>query len=102
VKKLTRVMIVACCSAAIPAMAADRTGDQVVGAVCSNCHGSGVMGAPKVGDTAAWAPRISKGTPTLHNHAIKGYNSMPARGGCPDCSDAELSSAVDYMVSKSK
>lgn len=77
-------------------------GQQIVTQVCSMCHGSGMMNSPKLGDIAQWAPRIEKGIDTLHDHAINGYNMMPARGGRPDLSDDDIKSAVDYMVSLAK
>lgn len=79
-----------------------RSGEQVYGATCVACHGSGAMGAPKIGDAAAWAPRIDKGMDMLLNHAINGFNLMPARGTCADCSDDELKNAIEYMISQSK
>jgi cytochrome c5 len=92
-------------AAAAPAAAgggAPRTGDQVFGAVCTNCHTAGVMGAPKFGNKGDWGPRISKGKPTLYTHALNGFNMMPAHGTCMTCSDAEIKAAVDYMVSKAQ
>ncbi|PTQ88358.1 c-type cytochrome [Agitococcus lubricus] len=77
--------------------AAPRSGEQIYTAVCAGCHGAGVMGAPKYG-TADWAPRKAKGKATLYEHAIKGFNSMPAKGGCAACSDEEIKNGVDYMV----
>lgn len=77
--------------------AAPRTGEQVYTAVCASCHGSGLMGAPKYG-TADWGPRKAKGLATLHDHALKGFNAMPAKGGCAACSDEEIKNAVDYMA----
>jgi cytochrome c5 len=77
-------------------------GQQIVTQVCSMCHGSGMMNSPKLGDIAQWAPRIEKGIDTLHDHAINGFNMMPARGGRPDLSDDDIKSAVDYMVSLAK
>ncbi len=79
--------------------AAPRTGEQIVQAVCSGCHGAGVMGAPKIG-TADWTPRNAKGKPMLYDHALHGFNMMPAKGGCAACSDDEIKNGVDYMVSK--
>lgn len=84
-------------AAAPAAGGAPRSGEQVYTAVCAGCHGAGVMGAPKYG-TADWAPRKAKGLATLHDHAIKGFNAMPAKGGCAACSDDEIKAAVDYMV----
>ncbi len=79
--------------------AAPRTGEQVYTAICSGCHAAGVMNAPKFG-TADWSPRKAKGKPTLYDHALHGFNSMPAKGGCAACADEEIKNGVDYMVSK--
>jgi cytochrome c5 len=70
--------------------------------VCKTCHAAGVAGAPKLGDKAAWGPRIKTGMPALYNSAIKGKNAMPAKGGNPSLSDADVKAAVDYMVAASK
>lgn len=59
-------------------------GAQIVTQVCSMCHSSGLMSSPKLGNKADWAPRIEKGVDTLYNHAMNGFNMMPARGGRPD------------------
>lgn len=85
-----------------PARAA-LTGDQVVTQVCTACHGSGVLNAPKIGDAAAWKGRLATqgGLDGLSAAAIKGIRSMPARGGDPDLSDAEVHSAVELMLKKS-
>ncbi|WP_439646415.1 c-type cytochrome [Moraxella oblonga] len=77
-----------------------RPGDQLYKAICSTCHDSGLLGAPKVG-TADWTPRIAKGKATLYDHAINGFNAMPARGGA-DISDDEVKNAVDYILSQAK
>lgn len=80
-----------------------KSGADVFGSVCTGCHSAGVMGAPKFGDKADWAPRIAKGADTLHQHAIQGFNGkMPPKGTCMACSDAEIIAAVDYMISKAK
>ena len=95
--------------AAIPAapptakVTAAASGESVYKASCSACHATGVAGAPKAGDKAAWAPRIAKGAALLHEHALKGFNNvMPAKGGNPALSDADVKSAVDYMVAQAK
>lgn len=77
-----------------------RDGKAVYDAICQTCHASGVLGAPKVGDAGAWGPRIGKGKETLYNHAINGFNAMPARGGA-DIPDEEVQNAVDYMMEQS-
>ena len=66
--------------------------------VCSSCHGIGMLGAPKYGSKADWAPRIKKGKQTLYQHAINGYKAMPPKGGQPSLSDADVKAAVDYML----
>ncbi len=73
---------------------------------CAACHAQGVAGAPKIGDAAAWAPRVEKGVDALYENAIKGYTGeagmMPPKGGFAHLSDDEVKSAVDYMVENSK
>ena len=66
------------------------------------CHASGAAGAPKLGDVAAWAPRVAAGNDTLYSNAIGGFKGMPAKGLCFDCSDDEIKAAVDHMVSNSQ
>jgi cytochrome c5 len=80
---------------------APASGDQAFTKVCSACHGTGVNGAPKVGDHAAWGPRIAQGKEALYTHAIAGKGSMPPRGGTT-WPDATIRMAVDYMVSLNK
>jgi len=77
------------------------SGDQAFTKVCSACHGTGVNGAPKVGDHAAWGPRIAQGKEALYTHAIAGKGNMPARGGTT-WPDATIRMTVDYMVSLNK
>jgi len=68
---------------------------------CSACHTSGVAGAPKIGDAAAWGARIKAGPATLYASALKGKNAMPAKGGNPSLTDAEVQAAVNYIISQS-
>ena len=81
-----------------------RDGATVFGTVCKACHETGVAGAPKIGDKAAWAPRIAAGKPTLYEHALQGYQGktgvMPPKGGRTDVPDDLVKQAVDYMVSQ--
>ncbi|MGH8221362.1 MAG: c-type cytochrome, partial [Woeseiaceae bacterium] len=37
------------------------TGPQVYNEACIACHGTGIGGAPRLGDGAAWGPRIAQG-----------------------------------------
>lgn len=88
---------------ATPAAAAagPRAGDEVYNAHCAACHGTGVAGAPKVGDGGAWGPRAAQGMDTLMTHATNGLNAMPPKGTCAACSADELKGAVEYMLSQS-
>ncbi len=76
-----------------------RTGDAVYNTYCMACHATGAAGAPKAGDKAAWEPRIAQGEDVLLTHALNGFNGMPARGTCMDCSDDEIKAAIDHMLS---
>ena len=76
-----------------------RDGESIYKAICSTCHDAGLVGAPKTG-TADWAARAAKGKATLYDHAINGFNAMPARGGSPDLSDEEVKNAVDYILAQ--
>jgi cytochrome c5 len=86
--------------------AADLTGEQVYNQACVACHGAGVAGAPKLGDKAAWAPRIAQGMETLHAHALQGYQGkagyMPPKGGRTDLSDQSILNGVDYIIAAGK
>ena len=75
----------------------ERSGEQIVQAACASCHQTGVGGAPRIGDRAAWIPRATKGYDIVVRSAIKGHGGMPARGGMADLTDSELRSAVTYM-----
>ena len=74
--------------------------------VCAVCHGAGIAGAPKVGDKAAWTPRIAQGLATLDKHAIEGYQGsagiMPAKGGRADLTDELIKASVAHMVAQSR
>jgi cytochrome c5 len=88
------------------AAAEDLPGETVYNQACVACHGAGIAGAPKLGDVAAWAPRIAQGIDTLHTHALQGYQGkggyMPPKGGRTDLSDQSVINAVDFIVEASK
>ena len=88
--------------AAGPAPSADdlAKGEKVYTATCVACHAAAVLGAPKFGDKALWAPRIAQGKDTLYSHALNGFKMMPPRGGNAALKDDEVKAGVDYMVSK--
>jgi cytochrome c5 len=87
-------------AASIPANVDLAHGKQLFNTVCAACHQTGVAGAPKLGDKAAWAPRIAQGFDTLVEHALKGYKAMPPKGGAVNLPDQEIISAVGYVVSE--
>lgn len=81
-------------------------GSEIFGHLCTACHTSGASGAPKL-EKAAWAARVAEGIPTLVSHAINGYkgpdgNQMPAKGGNPSLTDAQVEATVKWMVSQIK
>lgn len=78
-----------------------RSGAQVVKAKCGDCHLTGKDGAPRIGDRDAWIGRTSKGLDAVIASGIHGRGAMPARGGWPDLSDAEMRAAVIYMFTES-
>ncbi|OUS27634.1 cytochrome c5 family protein [Gammaproteobacteria bacterium 45_16_T64] len=84
------------------APAAAPSGKDTYQAKCFACHGTGAAGAPKLGDKDAWAPRIAQGIDVLYSHAISGFNAMPPKGACGDCSDDSIKAVVDYLVENSK
>lgn len=88
------------------ANAGEDKGKAVFDGTCVACHGSGVAGAPKIGDKGAWKNRIAQGKDALYQHALKGFQGktgfMPAKGGNTALPDADVKAAVDFMVSKAK
>jgi cytochrome c5 len=88
-----------------PVAEAPKTGKEAFEKICTTCHTPGLAGAPKIGDRAAWAPRIAQGKETLYQHAIAGYTGeagvMPARGGS-GWPDDVIRMAVDHMLDLNK
>ena len=77
-----------------------RAAEEIVNSVCAACHQTGAAGAPKIGDKAAWAPRLSLGLDGLLKSATAGKNAMPPKGGA-DLTDNELARAIVFMANKS-
>jgi c(7)-type cytochrome triheme protein len=84
----------------VPARVAGPSGKAAYQAACATCHTTGIAGAPKLGDQAAWAPRVKAGSAALYVNAIKGKGAMPAKGGNAALQDAEVKSAVDFMLAQ--
>ncbi len=100
-KKMTAIALgLAMMGMTAAANAAD--GQAVYRQACFACHDSGAAGAPKLGDKAAWAPRIAQGKDALYHSALNGKNAMPAKGGRMDFSDEDVKAAVDFMVSQAQ
>ena len=78
--------------------AAGRSGADVYTLRCHVCHEGGLNDAPKIGDAAAWQPRLEKGMDELLRTTKEGLNLMPAMGTCMTCSDTELRAAIDHMT----
>lgn len=74
-----------------------KSGEEVFKAQCAACHATGVAGAPKAGDTAAWAARIATGLEALVNSALRGKNAMPPQAG-GDFDDVEIARAAVYLA----
>ena len=79
-------------------VAAGRTGEAVYNLGCAACHTAGLAGAPMLANQAQWEGRLEKGLETLTNNAYNGYNAMPAKGLCMDCSLEEIERSVQYML----
>jgi cytochrome c5 len=77
---------------------AARSGEEIVRVPCADCHETGKNGAPRIGDKSAWIPRLKPGFNSLVQSAIHGHGGMPARGGMPELTDAEIRSAIAYMI----
>lgn len=81
-------------------------GKTIFGNLCQTCHTNAATGAPLITDKAAWAPRIAQGEDTLLKHAIEGFTGskgmMPAKGGNPSLTDAQVKATVEWMISQAK
>ncbi len=75
-----------------------RSGEKIYNTYCVACHATGAAGAPMKGDADAWVDRVAQGEATLIKHAIEGFNAMPARGTCADCSDDEMTATVQFLI----
>ncbi len=86
---------------ALAAQGQAAEGEKIYQKSCKMCHATGMMGAPKIGDKAAWQPRIeARDRDTMVAGTIKGFGRMMPRGGCRSCSDDDIAAAVDYLRSK--
>jgi cytochrome c5 len=87
-----------CATAAAPPKNKAMSGEEVYNTACTACHSIGLLGAPKTGDVIAWAARLEKGLDKTLLNAINGLNGiMPPKGNCINCSDDELTKAIEFM-----
>lgn len=82
-------------------------GKTIFGNLCQTCHTNAATGAPLISDKGAWAPRVAQGLDTLVKHAIEGFqgkgpNPMPAKGGNPALTDAQVKATVEWMLTQVK
>jgi cytochrome c5 len=71
--------------------------EAVFNRACGMCHNGQLPQAPKKGDSAAWAPRLAQGSDTLVKHVNEGFNAMPPRGLCMDCSAEDYKAVIEWM-----
>lgn len=81
-----------------PAVAVKLSGAEVYNKVCAACHVAGTLGAPKTGAKDQWEPRLAQGLDTLVTHAINGIRAMPAKGGDPSLTEANIKESIIYML----
>ncbi|GLR69131.1 cytochrome c [Agaribacter marinus] len=81
------------------AAAGPKSGKDIYNGACIACHGSGVLGAPKLHAAADWQPRLDeKGFDLVWKNAVDGINAMPPMGTCGDCTEDDIKSAIEYMI----
>ena len=64
---------------------------------CGVCHNGQLPMAPKKGDAVAWEPRLKQGMDTLVQHVTNGFNAMPPRGMCMDCTAEDYKATIEWM-----
>ncbi|MCV6612366.1 MAG: c-type cytochrome [Amphritea sp.] len=100
-KKTMILAVTAMLMTPVAAMA-ERDGATVYNTKCLACHMTGAAGAPKVGMADQWAPRAAKGMDALLATAKSGVGAMPPMGTCMDCTDGEMTAAIQHMLDNSK
>lgn len=101
VAAVERIKPVARVATAVPKPAGAElklTGQEVFNKVCMACHATGAAGAPKVGAQDQWEPRFAQGLDTLVKNSVNGIRGMPAKGGNPALTEANLKDAIVYML----
>ena len=105
-KPTFKTLMLACNILLLPVSVVAADGKAIFESTCKMCHGTGIAGAPKLGDKADWAARSKQGIDTLVQHATKGFKGtkgmMPPKGGNPALTDADIKAAVQYMLDAAK
>ncbi len=83
----------------IPFFSAQATQDPVAlyNRTCAACHAGQLPQAPRMGDRAAWEPRLAQGMEVLVTHVSQGFKAMPPRGLCMDCSTEDYRAIIRWM-----
>ena len=103
---LLATVLLASCQAAQPLTEAQAAARRPAGAhlaalydaSCRSCHTRRDSGAPLSGDHTQWDARWAKGPDTLLQHAVAGYNAMPAGGQCATCTAAYYTALIRFMA----
>jgi len=98
IERIKPVARVAIAVPKLPGAEIKLTGQEVYNKVCVACHAAGVLGAPKVGAKELWEPRLAQGLSTLVNNAVTGIRAMPAKGGDPSLTEANIHDSIVYML----
>jgi cytochrome c5 len=96
-KKIAVAVVIGLLSLSVSAHAVDAKIKAKYDKACTFCHASGAAGAPKIGDAAAWKPRLATGMDALVKSVKNGKNAMPAKGMCTDCTDADYKALIQYI-----
>ncbi|MDB2384663.1 c-type cytochrome [Endozoicomonas sp.] len=85
--------------AVVKSSSGPRSGEQVFSQFCAVCHTTGLLNAPKIGDSTAWTKHMQAagGFNNMLSNAINGIGAMPPKGTCMNCSDDEIQSAIEHM-----
>ncbi len=93
-----KLLLLAATTLLLSAMAhAAQDPEAVFNRSCGACHNGQLPMAPKKGDTVAWSPRLAQGMDKLVEHVTDGYNAMPPRGLCTDCSAEDFQAIIQWM-----
>jgi len=94
---MKKTLVVLACLVAAGLAQAAQDPEAVFNRACQMCHNGQLPMAPKKGDVQAWKPRLEQGSEVLVKHVTEGFNAMPARGLCMDCTADDYKAVIDYM-----